>query len=207
MAPCALTLYWPEGAAAPQDAAAPLLGWGWVSRCSERCTVVAGVPGTPGCSGAQVRCVGEWLPSGSASAKRRPTASAEAFVSVSALCAGVPSALELWLRGERVLEVNLVVVLYKARTPTRLRGRSARRNSRALRCAAAATRTLCAAWQRCGGRGARPRPRTMLHQRVRCARVWRSSACCPEPAAAAAAFRRCAAHVARGGARHVQCTC
>ena len=119
MVRCALTLYWPEGADAPQDTAAPLLGWAWASRCGARCTVVAGAPAAPGCSGAQVQCVGEWLPLGTADAKRRPTAkgaSAEAFVSVATLCAGAPSALELWLRGARVPEVDLVVVLYKART-------------------------------------------------------------------------------------------
>ena len=128
MAHCALTLYWPEGAAAPQDTAAPLLGWGWASRCGARCTVVAGPPAAPGCAGAQAQCVGEWLPPGTADAKRRPAAAAEAtvFVSVCALCAGAPSALELWLRGARVPEVDLVVVLYKART-RELRGRTSPR--------------------------------------------------------------------------------
>ena len=48
------------------------------------------------------------------------------FVSVCALCAGAPSALELWLRGARVPEVDLVVVLYKART-RELRGRTSPR--------------------------------------------------------------------------------
>ena len=120
-----LTLYWPEGAAAPQDTAAPLLGWGWASRCGARYTVVTGATAASGCLSAQVQCVGEWLLHGASAAKRRPAAAvatAEAFVSIQALCAGAPSALELWLRGERVPEVDLVVVLYKARA--RERGRS-----------------------------------------------------------------------------------
>ena len=118
MARCELTLYWPEGAAEPQDTAAPLLGWSWVSRCGTRCTVVAGSTAAPGCSGAQMQCVGEWLQPGAAAAKRRSTAAvaaAEAFVSIRELCTGAPSALDLWLQGERVLDVDLVVVVYKAR--------------------------------------------------------------------------------------------
>jgi len=123
MAQCALTVYWPEGAAAPQEAAAPLLGWAWLSQArrgaGERCTVVAAAPSGPRCSGAEPQCVGAVLPPGGAAARRRRSTGgdAEAFVVVSALSAGAPSALELWIRGQRVLDVDLVVVLYKARTP------------------------------------------------------------------------------------------
>jgi hypothetical protein len=65
-----------------------------------------------------MQCVGEWLQPGAAAAKRRSTAAvaaAEAFVSIRELCTGAPSALDLWLQGERVLDVDLVVVVYKAR--------------------------------------------------------------------------------------------
>jgi hypothetical protein len=116
MAPCALTLYWPEAADVPQDAAAPLLGWAWASPARDRCTVVVSAPAAPRCSGAELECVGTWLPPGVAVPRRYPTSSnTELFVTVSALAAGAPLAPELCIMGQRVIELDVVVVLYQAR--------------------------------------------------------------------------------------------
>jgi hypothetical protein len=117
--PCTLTLYWPEGA--PQDAAAPLLGWALVTqerRGDERCTVVVAPPAAHSCCAhASPRCVGQ-LRVPCTLAGRPPDDEgmvADTWVTLSATPGGVPTLLELRLHGRRANVSANVMVLYKAR--------------------------------------------------------------------------------------------
>jgi hypothetical protein len=193
--PCTLTLYWPEGA--PQDAAAPLLGWAWVTQerhGGERCTVVAAPPAAHSCRAhapplrvGQLRAPCE--PGG-----RPPDEeddAADAWVTLSATPGGAPTLLELRLRGRRARVSATVTVLYKARRRAPRAGSAPACTLRSRHAthrvsAGARARTL-----RRGVCGVAPGARAVLRQRVSAARVRRAAACAAAAAAAAAVPRGC----------------
>ncbi len=119
---CVLTLYWPEGAAAPQDAAAPLLGWAWVAQeqpsggGGARCTVVVAPAAAACCAGAPLQRVGQWQGGDVARQRAPPPGAAEAWAALAGAPDGVPTLSQLWLRGSLVRDATTVTVLYQARS-------------------------------------------------------------------------------------------